>query len=285
MALLITADDAGASLEVNEAIRRSCVDGYVNSVAFLVNLPDVHDAVERVGPRVSERSLHLNFVEGRPLALGSDSPLVDAEGWFRHQSAGLLAAYYRGSGRMRARISADIRAETVAQLRAFQAFFPGPVAVDSHQHTHMFPFVLPQVLAAAESLGLAISRLRWPVERLTARECLSVGGVKAMALAAMARRNRTLIRGAGVQGTTASFCGVVHTGRMTSEVVARFLSETARMPASELAELLIHPGGGVEITEAWARSHALRDFYTSPWRGRELDLAQDAELGRATHTG
>lgn len=281
MTLLITADDAGASLEVNESIRRSCTEGHVNSVAFLVNLPDFDDAVERVAPCVGERSLHLNLVEGRPMALAPDSPLLDSEGWFRFQGSGLLTAYYRSSRSTRARMGADIRAEATAQLQAFTAAFPGPVAVDSHQHTHMFPFVLPQLLSAARDLDLPISRLRWPVEDVSPRDALSAGGVKALALAAMARRGRGHLDGSTVERTTHRFCGVVRTGHMTVDVARRFLARQAGMPSGELAELLLHPGGGDHVTAAWARAAALREFYTSPWRMRELEVACDAAVSPA----
>ena len=282
MALLITADDAGASVEVNESIRRSCTEGHVNSVAFLVNLPDYVDAVERVAPCVTERSLHVNLVEGRPLALAADSPLLDGEGWFRFQGSTLLSAYYRSSSSTRARISADIRTEVAAQLQAFAETFPAPVAVDSHQHTHMFPFVLPQVLAAAKDLGLPISRLRWPTEHVSPRDALSGGGVKALALTAMARRGRHHLAGSTVATTTHAFCGVVHTGHMTVDVARGFLDRIAGMPSGELAELLLHPGGGEHVTQAWARTPALREFYTSPWRRRELTVASAPELAPST---
>jgi chitin disaccharide deacetylase len=276
--LLITADDAGASIEVNDAIRQSCVNGHVNSVAFLVNLPDFSDAVERVAPCVPHHSVHLNLVEGRPLALTSESPLVDESGWFRYQGSQLLLAYYRSSRATRARMASDIRTEMAAQLTAFAELFPGEVAVDSHQHTHMFPFVLPQVLAAAGDLDVTVSRLRWPVERIGLRSALTSGGAKAMALSAMAIRGRRHLIDSPVQAHTHAFCGVVHTGHMTLPIAQAFLTQVSGLPAAELAELLLHPGGGDHVTPAWERSTALREFYTSPWRGRELRLAQDPAL-------
>lgn len=282
MPVLITADDAGASLEVNEAIRVACTDGHVTSVAFLVNLPDFGDAVERVAPCVSHHSVHLNLVEGRPLALGPDSPLVDDAGWFRYQASQLLTAYYRSNSATRARWSRDIRAELAAQVTAFTVALPGPVAIDSHQHTHMFPFVLPQLLAAAADLDVKISRLRWPVERVELGDLFRAGGIKALALNAMAARGRPLLSHSPAMATTHDFCGVVHTGHMTAEVAQRFLDRVSGLPASELAELLLHPGGGTDLTEAWLRARPLRDFYTSPWRAHELALAMDSRLAIET---
>lgn len=276
MAFLFTADDAGASVEVNEAIRRACTEGHVNSVAFLVNLTDFEDARERIAPVVRERSVHLNLVEGRPLALDPSSPLVDRDGWFAHQSTGLLSTYYRASSSTRARIAADTRKEIAAQLTAFGTVFDGPIAVDSHQHVHMFPFVLPQVLAAADTIGATISRLRWPVERVPLRRCIGGGAVKASVLSAMARSGARLVPSSIPR--TSAFCGVVDTGRMTADVARAFVTRVSGLPQDEVAELLIHPGGGDTVTEAWERSPSLRAFYTSPWRQRELALACDDDL-------
>ena len=119
----------------------------MNSVAFLVNLPDFEDAVERVAPCVPERSLHLNLVEGRPLSLSPDSPLLDADGWFRYPGIATCSPpYYRSSGCHAERASAPTSEPKPHHNSArFSAAFPAPVAVDSHQHTHMFPFVLPEV--------------------------------------------------------------------------------------------------------------------------------------------
>ena len=104
------------------------------------------------------------------------------------------------------------------------------------------------------------------------------GGMKALALSAMASCGRRHLRGARVEATTKDFCGVVHTSRMTGDVAARFLRRASGLPVSELAELLRHPGGGQTLTPAWQRSQPLRDFYTSPWRNRELDVAYGLPL-------
>jgi chitin disaccharide deacetylase len=289
--MLFTADDAGASPQVNEAIRRACTEGRVNSVAYLVNLPWFADAVERMSGTGTQRSLHVNLVEGRPLALAPDSPLVDADGFFARQSTGLLLAYYGADARLRARMAQDIRAEIAAQLDAYVAGFGSdePIALDSHQHVHMFPFVLGEALSAATDLDLVISRLRWPVERMSWRNGLGLRGstylpantVKVLALRAMAVRNRRALEEHRVPADTltGAFCGVMHTGHMTAAVVRRFVAgSAARVESDRVAELLIHPGGGDELTDAWRRSPALRAFYTSPWRGRELALACDPAL-------
>jgi chitin disaccharide deacetylase len=289
--MLFTADDAGASPQVNEAIRGACTAGRVNSVAYLVNLPGFDDAVDRLSGTGAGRSLHLNLVEGRPLALAADSPLLDADGYFAFQSTGLLLAYYRGDASRRERMRQDIRTEAAAQLEAYATGFGSraPVAIDSHQHVHMFPFVLGEVLSAVADRGLEIARLRWPVERASWRNGLGLRGsahlpanlVKVLALRGMAAHHGRTLDAHAVRGDTltGAFCGVMHTGHMTAEVARRFLAgPAASVPPGRVAELLIHPGGGDEVTDAWRRSSALCAFYTSPWRARELALAEDASL-------
>ena len=143
--VLLTADDAGASVEVNDRIEEGCERGFINSVSFLTNTEAFADAVQRFSPRGGvRRSVHLNVVEGRPLALTSSSPLVDDAGFFKYQAARLLIAHLLAGGALRSAIERDIRTEWKAQIARFLDEFGDkqPLNIDSHQHVHVAPFAL-----------------------------------------------------------------------------------------------------------------------------------------------
>ena len=67
------ADDFGVTTEQSERILDCCQNGVLNSISVLPNTPVLGEALEilnRVDPDGTRirRVLHLNFVEGKPLA-------------------------------------------------------------------------------------------------------------------------------------------------------------------------------------------------------------------------
>ncbi|MDO8310263.1 MAG: ChbG/HpnK family deacetylase [Actinomycetota bacterium] len=286
MRLYLTADDAGSSPEVNAAIARACTVGYVNSVSYLVNLPAFDEAVDLVGsiPHV-RRSLHLNAVEGRPMALTRASPLVDDDGFFRHLGAGLLMRHATASRRIKAAMEENLAVEWSAQIRAFRAAFGNdtPLNVDSHLHVHHAPFALSALFRAADDVGVSINEMRiareHPLPGISPHTLrygyLSPNMAKWAFLSWASRRaERSLSAASPRPRVPAAFCGVVTTLHMAEESCRRFLSRTdLDDDADSFVEILIHPGGGQCLTEAWRRSKALARANQSPWRAREAALA------------
>ena len=94
--LIVTADDFGAAVEVNEAVERAHRDGILSAASLMVAGAAAADAVARAKAMPSLRvGLHLVLVEGRPVLPASPVPdLVDATGHFRTDMARAGAAMF-----------------------------------------------------------------------------------------------------------------------------------------------------------------------------------------------
>ncbi len=150
------ADDFGVSLEQSEKILSCYQEGALNSISILPNVPDLDGALallDRIDAKgVIRRVLHLNFVEGKPLAGANKVPLLaDKEGYFDKSFIRFLLWNYTACGRRRAKLKAQIREEIRAQLRAVTAEHDFRItAVDSHQHYHMIPMIFDCLLAVLD---------------------------------------------------------------------------------------------------------------------------------------
>src|SRR5579859_1255810 len=116
--LIITADDFGAAVEVNEAVERAHRDGILSAASLMVAGAAAADALARARtmPRLRV-GLHLVLVEGKPVLPADKVPdLVDATGHFRTDMARAGAAMF-----FRPRVRAQLKAEIQAQFAAFAA--------------------------------------------------------------------------------------------------------------------------------------------------------------------
>lgn len=304
--VLLTADDAGASVEVNDRIEEACERGFINSVSFLTNTEAFADAVQRFSPRGEvRRSVHLNVVEGRPLALTSDSPLVDEDGYFKYQAARLLLAHRFASRSVRTTIEGDLRTEWAAQISRFLDAFGDdqPLNIDSHQHVHVAPFALDPLVSAVRDLKVRVNELRLPREtvlpRITAHTLrhgyLSLNLVKYLLLrrqslegfARLEKGHDDIFESQDSNRRfSTNFSGVLCTGHMTADACQRFAAKAPlRGSGAAYSEILVHPGGGQMPTDAWRHTPALDAFYRSAWRSVEMETACDpmwaAVLGQA----
>src|SRR6266581_9597373 len=82
--LIVTADDFGAEIAINEAVEAAARDGILTCASLMVGAPAAADAVARArrlpGLRVG---LHLVLIDGSPVLPPGDIPaLVGADGRF-----------------------------------------------------------------------------------------------------------------------------------------------------------------------------------------------------------
>ena len=120
--LVVTADDFGLSLEVNEAVERAHRQGILTAASLMVAGPAVADAVARARrlPRLGI-GLHLALVDAMPVLTREAVPaLVDDVGRFRSDLARYGAKiFFTPSGRR------QIAAETRSRLLHRQPFCDG----------------------------------------------------------------------------------------------------------------------------------------------------------------
>ena len=144
--LIVTADDFGAALAVNEAIERAHREGILTTASLMVSAPAAADAVKRAKAMGSLRvGLHLVLVEGRPTLPSSEIwALVDSGGYFRNDMARAGAAMF-----FLPHVRRQLAAEIEAQFKAFAATGLELDHVNSHKHFHLHPTIAALVVRIA----------------------------------------------------------------------------------------------------------------------------------------
>ncbi len=154
--LVVTSDDFGLSLQVNEAVERAHRDGILTAASLMVSAPGAADAVARARAMPSLRvGLHLVMVEAWPTLPAADLPdLVDEAGLIRSDQGrlGLDLALKRSARRQ---LAAEIR----AQFEAFRATGLPLDHVNAHKHFHVHPIIAGMVLRIGREFGMRAIRV------------------------------------------------------------------------------------------------------------------------------
>lgn len=162
--LIVTADDFGAALEVNEAVETAHRRGILTAASLMVGAPAATDAIGRARRMPALRvGLHLVLVEGRPvLPPAAVGRLIDGQGRLRGDLI-RLGALIAGSRAARRQLAAEITAQ-------FAAFCDAGLALDhcnAHKHFHLHPVVAGLLCEIGPRFGLRAVRLpREPVHVL-----------------------------------------------------------------------------------------------------------------------
>ena len=154
--LILTADDFGLCVPVNEAVERAHRDGVLTCASLMLGGAAAEDAVERA-IRLPDLKvgLHLVLVEGRPVSPPEEIPaLVDDNKEFPRN---LLAAGVRFFFRPGAR--AQLEREIRAQFEAFRKTGLKLDHVNSHNHMHLHPTVLGIILQVGPDYGMRAVRV------------------------------------------------------------------------------------------------------------------------------
>ncbi len=157
--LIVTADDFGASREVNAAVEQAHCDGILTAASLMVAGDAAVDAVERARqlPRLGV-GLHLVLVEGRPVLPPEQIPaLVDDAGQFRSDMVRMAVELFASRPARR-----QLAAEIDAQFAAFAATGLPLDHVNAHKHFHLHPTIASAILRAGKRHGLAA--MRAPIE-------------------------------------------------------------------------------------------------------------------------
>jgi hopanoid biosynthesis associated protein HpnK len=157
--LIVTADDFGADVAVNEAVERGYRDGIITAASLMVAAPAAPDAVARARrlPGLGV-GLHLVLVEGRPtLPRQAVSRLIDGEGNFRTDMVRAAIAMTFDPVARR-----QLAAEIEAQFAAFAATGLPLDHVNAHKHFHLHPLIAGLIVKIGRRYGLKAARA--PVE-------------------------------------------------------------------------------------------------------------------------
>lgn len=210
--LIVTVDDFGLSVPVNEAIERGHREGIVTAASLMVAEPAAADAVARAraNPALAV-GLHVVTVAGRPLLPPERIPaLTGADGLLSSDLARIGVRYFF-SRRAQRQLEAEIRAQFAAFARTGLALDH----VNAQCHYHLHPTVLRLILRVARDYG--DPPLRIPDEPRSS-------WAHALFFAPFLRLMKSRLRARGVAHNDHVF-GFNDTGRMTEERVVRFLGE------------------------------------------------------------
>jgi chitin disaccharide deacetylase len=155
-ALIITADDFGLDLRVNEAVERAYRNGVLSAASLMVSAKAAPDAIGRARRLPSLRvGLHLVLADGGACLPPSEIPdLVNGDGRF-HDSMVRDGFRFFFLPRVRAQLAMEIR----AQFEAFAATGLPLDHVNTHKHFHLHPTVLSLVLKIGRDFGMRAIRL------------------------------------------------------------------------------------------------------------------------------
>jgi hopanoid biosynthesis associated protein HpnK len=208
--LIVTVDDFGLAIPVNEAVERGHREGIVTAASLMVAEAAAADAVARAkaNPTLAV-GLHVVVVAGRPLLPPEYIPdLVGRDGLFSSELARAGVHYF-----FRRSAQRQLEAEIRAQFAAFAATGLSFDHVNAQCHYHLHPTVLGLILKVSGDYGRPPMRV--PDE-----------AGHAPFLRPFLQLMKARMRANGVTHNDRVF-GFNDTGAMTEERVLRFL---ARLP-------------------------------------------------------
>jgi len=249
-----SADDFGLSKSVNQAVELGFRDGVLTHASLMVSGAAAGDAVERAHNNPGLKvGLHLVVVEGPATLPHHEIPgLTDSHDRFPSDQLRLGINYF-----FRSAVRRQLRAEIIAQFRAFAATGLTLDHADAHKHMHLHPTVGRLMLEIGREFGL--SRIRVPAEPPAVLRALgehvSIGDQVLFHWCALLRRQA---RRFGV-ATNDQVFGLHWSGHMTE---ARVLKLLDLLPEGD-SEIYFHP--------ALARDEVLRGLM--PAYEHEAELA------------
>ena len=157
--MIVTADDFGLAVQVNEAIEAAHRHGILTAASLMVAGKAASDAVRRARLLPALKvGLHLVLVDGRPVAPAAAVPdLIGADGSF-HQDMVATSIAIAVNPKVRRQVAVEI----AAQFERFQATGLALDHVDAHKHFHLHPVIGALVCQIGRQYGM--QALRAPVE-------------------------------------------------------------------------------------------------------------------------
>jgi chitin disaccharide deacetylase len=266
--LVITADDFGAAIEVNEAVEAAHRDGVLSAASLMVGGPAAADAVARAKTMPGLRvGLHLVLVEGRPISSPSAVPdLVGPDGDFRTDMVSVAASIF-----FRPAVRRQVAREIAAQFEAFAATGLTLDHANAHKHFHLHPTIGRLMVQIGAGFGLRAARV--PNEPLDVIALVDQCGQSGPdMLAPFCHLLRARMRAHGVTAPDRVF-GLAWSGAMTSQ---RLRGAIANLPDG-LTEIYLHPAVRDTFPGA-ARSYRYRQEFEALLDSNVKAAASDSAI-------
>ena len=279
------ADDYGVTKEQSCKILECYKNGALNSISVIPNSPvlseclDILDEADK--DKKIRRVLHLNFVEGKPLAdRDKVDMLIDETGYFNRSFVQILKWNYIKRGAKRDMLKTQLKNEISAQIDAVTKVCDYHIsAIDAHQHYHMIPIVFDALMEVLEEKRMSVEEIRIPVDPIKPllqasdiRKPHIINFAKWGILKFYERRNRKRLKEKNISCPV--FFGIFYTCEMKYDIVSELLPKYKKYAErkNERLELMFHPGNLTARYELLdQRSDELAEFYMSENRFAEAD--------------
>jgi hopanoid biosynthesis associated protein HpnK len=229
--LVVTADDFGAAIEVNEAVEQAHRDGILTAASLMVAGEAVDDAVSRARamPTLGV-GLHVVLVDGWPVLPADRLPmLVDSYGRFRTDMGRMSFKIFASPDARR-----QLALEVEAQFAAFAATGLPLDHVNAHKHFHLHPTVAATILKIGRRYGMRA--VRAPIEPRRLLRTVDGSRMVPRIEAAWARLVRRRMRAAKMS-VPDQVLGLAWSGSMTAH---RLCGVLEHLPPG-LTEIYSHP--------------------------------------------
>ena len=250
------ADDYGMFKTQSRHIIECYHKGALNGISIMPNSPYLAECMEEIEDIRHKLfvTVHLNFVEGKPVTGKKSGRLTDRDGNFSFGFGKCLLIGFVPV--LRRLYYKQIRRETEAQIMACRPYMnDGKFRIDGHVHYHMLPLVFDAIMDVIKENKLPVSYIRFPREELDVYRKASgkiqkikpVNLLKVLVLNMLARRNERKyvdeLTRLGVQKKL--FMGVMLSGHMFYDDVKECIPYAADILADrglKDMEILFHPG-------------------------------------------
>lgn len=234
--LIVTGDDFGLALPVNEAIEEAHRRGILTTASLMVGAGATSEAVERAQRLPSLKvGLHLVLVKGRPVLPHQAIPdLVDKQGELSSHLVRAGINFFFRPG-----IRQQLEREVHAQFEAFQKTGLSLDHVNCHSHMQLHPTLFGIILKVGREYGMRAMRL--PYEPLVpswlaSRKALSQKVATWLLLVPWIALLKSRLKHVHIVSNQFLF-GMNDSGRMGAELVHRILRHLPR----GVTEIYFHP--------------------------------------------
>jgi chitin disaccharide deacetylase len=239
--LIINADDFGLHEEINNGIIRCFQEGCLTSTSLMCGAPAFEHAVALLKMNTNLGvGVHLTLVGGISpvLPVKEVSSLVDANGLFFSDYKVFIKKFYQGQVKKN-----EIKKELEAQMHKAAATGLAFTHVDSHQHLHVLPGIVPIIVSLCQQF--AIRAIRLPGEN-----CFADYGYKTVWSRKLGRNGLTFCSKLAAKQFKAAgllspdhFFGMLSGGNISIPIVRAFLASSEE----GTGEIMTHPGNSQNI--------------------------------------
>ncbi len=238
--LIITADDFGMSIGLNNAVLIGFKEGFLTNTCLCANGDAFDHAINEVLPQCPELGIgvHLNIIEGKTLRNKNleNSLLCKNDGTYKHSFHSLL--FNSRNKTLLREIEDDFRGQIEKVL-----YYTEVDHLNSHVHTHAIPAIFEIVCKLAKEYNIPYVRTQY--EKFYMIPSLSkhfnfwypTNLIKVALLNFMTRCNKRTAEQYGIK-INDYLIGVGYTGFMDSQTIEYGVKN---LDSHCLAEILVHP--------------------------------------------